>query len=261
MKVKSMLIIVFFLFVAGVLASSSYAEIDPEVIAGIWLFDEGEGDSTGDSSQNGNDGAITGAAWDDGKFGSALEFDGSSNVDCGSDASLDITDAITIVAWAKLNELDQMAAILEKRDCAGTNGYALLNGWSRNTYMELTSMGAWVQGGDLETDIWYHFAAMWDSATGNMSFYQDGEKVQEKVGGAGAEIALNGASLTIGVRGAPCTGNFRGVIDEVAVFSVALAEEDIQKIMNEGLKAATGAAAVSSSGKLIDTWGDIKAAR
>jgi hypothetical protein len=261
MKLRFMLTRVFVLLVAGALASSSYAGIDPETIAGIWLFDEGEGDSTADSSQNGNDGAITGAVWANGKFGKALEFDGNDNVDCGSDASLDITDAITIVAWAELNELDQMAAILEKRDCAFNNGYALLNGWSRNTYMELTSMGVWVQSGVLETDTWYHFAATWDSTTGDASFYQDGEKVQSKAGGAGAEIALNEASLTIGLRGAPCTGNFRGTIDEVAVFSAALEEEDIQKIMNEGLKAATGAVAVSSSGKLTDTWGDIKAAR
>ena len=47
-------------------------------------------------------------------------------------------------------------------------------------------------------------------------------------------------------------------MDEVAVFSVALAEEDIKDIVNRGLVAATGVLAVSSAGKLTSIWGGIK---
>ena len=42
---------------------------------GIWLFDEGKGNTAADTSGNGNDGAITGAKWAEGKFGGALEFE------------------------------------------------------------------------------------------------------------------------------------------------------------------------------------------
>ena len=42
---------------------------------GIWLFDEGKGGTAGDTSGNGNDGAISGAKWAEGKFGGALEFE------------------------------------------------------------------------------------------------------------------------------------------------------------------------------------------
>lgn len=40
-----------------------------------WHFDEGSGSVLYDSSGNGNDGAIYGATWVEGKFGRALEFD------------------------------------------------------------------------------------------------------------------------------------------------------------------------------------------
>ena len=39
---------------------------------GIWLFDEGKGGVAEDTSGNGNDGAITGAKWVEGKFGGCL---------------------------------------------------------------------------------------------------------------------------------------------------------------------------------------------
>ena len=41
-----------------------------------WHFDEGSGSVLVDSSGNGNDGVIYGATWVDGKYGTALSFDG-----------------------------------------------------------------------------------------------------------------------------------------------------------------------------------------
>jgi len=247
---------IFFIVVSLMFVGISYAAINPENAAGIWLFDDSSGGTAVDSSGNGNDGTINGATIVDGKFSKALEFDGA-NVDCGNDASLDLTDAITIMAWAKLNKLNQNAAILEKRDCgAGGNGYALLNGWDRNTYMELTNFGFWIQGGVLEVDRWYHFVATWDSATGEASFYQDGTLAQSK--NAAGTITVNTVSLLIGQRTGGCTGNFSGTIDEVAVFNASLTEDDVADIMTEGLSEALGMAAVSPSGKLATTWASIK---
>ena len=54
------------------------AKIDPESIAGIWLFDEGKDDITKDSSKNGNDGKlINNPEWTKGNFSKALEFHGT----------------------------------------------------------------------------------------------------------------------------------------------------------------------------------------
>jgi hypothetical protein len=49
--------------------------------------------------------------------------------------------------------------------------------------------------------------------------------------------------------------DFGGTIDEVAIFNVALTENDIKSVMTEGL---SHIAAVSPSGKLTTTLGRIK---
>ena len=72
----------------GVLAGDwgiSHAAINSSTAMGIWLLDEGDGDTAYDSSGNGNHGKISGAAWAGGMFGSALSFDGADDfVDCGN---------------------------------------------------------------------------------------------------------------------------------------------------------------------------------
>jgi hypothetical protein len=48
---------------------------------------------------------------------------------------------------------------------------------------------------------------------------------------------------------------FDGIIDDFAILNVALAEEDIKNLMNNGLKFY---AAVSSLDKLATTWSQLK---
>ena len=64
-------------------------------------FEEGTGEVTYDQSSFGNHGTIIGATWAPGKFGMALTFDGDDYVNIFDSASLDISDHITIEAWAK----------------------------------------------------------------------------------------------------------------------------------------------------------------
>jgi hypothetical protein len=44
----------------------------------------------------------------------------------------------------------------------------------------------------------------------------------------------------------------------VAIFNVALGENDIKKIMDDGLEETVGLTAVSPAGKLTATWAQIK---
>ena len=99
------MIVLFALFIAGVFIGSTNAKIDPKTIVGLWLFDEDGGDTAKDSSGNKNDGKLLGnPKWVAGKFGKALQFDGSStSVDCGNTDTLDIptNSAVTMCAWVK----------------------------------------------------------------------------------------------------------------------------------------------------------------
>jgi prepilin-type N-terminal cleavage/methylation domain-containing protein len=79
---------------------------------GIWSMDENpasQGTVIKDMSGWGNDGTLnTGETGINksvtGVMGNALSFDGVDDyIDCGNDSSLNITDAITIEAWVKLN--------------------------------------------------------------------------------------------------------------------------------------------------------------
>jgi hypothetical protein len=280
MKVKYSLIAVVVLFAAGLLfAVSSEANIDPKTIAGMWLFDDDEGDVASDSSGNGNDGAlINGPGWDDGKFGSALEFDGwSTYVNCGNGPSLDITEEITVVAWVKFNAVDYKNAAGGLFTIAA-KGYpdALTphagwwfsydnrnNGQSFNYTCFGNKVGGWAGGGNnlsgrifqFNKGEWYHIAITVGESIGKM--YVNGTQL-----GADkpfANLILSDTSRDLSIGCADTSWYFNGLIDEVAIFNVALEQEDIQDIMNKGLERVSGLSAVDLSGKLTTTWANIKA--
>ena len=52
---------------------------------------------------------------------------------------------------------------------------------------------------------------------------------------------------------------FKGIVDDVAMFSDALSEADLETIMEEGVGKVLGVAPVEPTDKLATTWGDLKA--
>lgn len=70
-------------FISSILVSifavQSPGQINPETVAGMWLFEDGDGETAKDSSGLGNDGTIFGPEWVDGKIGKALKFDGADD--------------------------------------------------------------------------------------------------------------------------------------------------------------------------------------
>ena len=62
------------------LSQAKITEVDLSSAVGIWLFDEGSGDSAKDISSKGNHAKLTkNPKWISGKFGKALEFNGKDN--------------------------------------------------------------------------------------------------------------------------------------------------------------------------------------
>ena len=55
---RSTLICISCIFLILMSAVPGYAQIDPESVLGMWLLDEGTGDTTEDASGNGNDGTL-----------------------------------------------------------------------------------------------------------------------------------------------------------------------------------------------------------
>jgi len=244
------------LMLAGMFTLQSSAAIDPTTIAGMWLFDEGQGETAKDSSGNGNDGALMGGpVWVAGKIGGALQFDGSDDyVDCGADPSLDLTEQLTLAAWMKHPPGTEGYTIIRNTEDDGIRQYSLLDYVSSG----VTSIYCDTPNGrenldwplTLDDDTWHHAAMVIDNI--NVELFVDG--VGQGVQQLSDTLVSVDTTVWIGRR-KPANFAFTGLIDEVAVFSVPLSESDIQTIM-AGLSGAVSA--VSPSGKLAASWATIK---
>ena len=257
----SLVFVCFSLFFVGVLCvSTASAEIDPDTIVGMWLFDEGKGNLATDESGNGLDGEFNGKPkWVEGQFGQALEFDGKS-------AYVQIpghdnpTKAITVSAWAKSanDTWNQPGFMVEKRNAyiihpnAGTKNVAwpICNGGCWN------KPGHWNDGNVGTDDItkWHMYTTTFDSKTGKWAIYIDAEEAST-MDIAKNPIDADSGPVNIGFD--DCCGGQRfgaATIDEVVIFDVALAQEDIEALL-DGMHSAL---AVDPSDKMATTWADIK---
>jgi hypothetical protein len=259
MKAKHFFIFTAVLSVVVMLVGSGYAEIEHETIIGVWMFNEGEGDLAGDSSENGLDGKImNGANWVDGKFGDALELDGINDyVDLGTDERLK-PQHLTILAWFNTRKLNGYGHIFQTGndwdDMAGIVFRVHQDGYFQAAAAQGPgNVASWVNGPGLSDNTWYHAALTFDGTI--IILYIDGVEVART---AGAEILYDQWPARIGSHSHDVGSLFNGFIDEVAYFSEALEEKDVVAIMNEGLEKTVGVDAVSSSGKLATTWGCVK---
>ena len=254
MKAKCLLIVVVALTIVGILASSSYAiKIDPKSILGVWLFDEGKSDVAKDSSENSNDGAIKGEPeWVEGKFKKALEFDGKDDyVDVP--VNLNLYEEVTAVVWTRTNAPPPGERYQIISNDQGSYGRCIQT--RPTNYWIFHTEGQAITHNVIPTlDSWEHLAATW--TTKSVKFYINGELVATGVGDS--PVYNDAVSTNIG-RNFSQKDYYNGTLDEVALLSVVLTEDEIKSIVNDGLERALGIAAVSYAGKLTTTWASVKA--
>jgi len=194
-----------------------------------WHLNENSGVTAYDSI-NTNDGKIIGASWVTGVNNSALHFDGiDDSIDCGKDTSLDITNTITIEAWAKAAE-HKTAKIVEKGDWDGHDiGQDIWNGWKCGVYIKddknkkkkyKVDWGA----GKVTLNQWYHVVLTYDGS--KLRLYVDGiEKNSEPVTG---NLVINSRNFCIGSDNGK-QKFFNGTIDEVTIYETVLTPKEIQE--------------------------------
>ncbi|RKU30423.1 hypothetical protein C6497_04360 [Candidatus Poribacteria bacterium] len=222
--------------------------INTDAALGIWLFDEGNGNTAMDSSKNGNDGELVGAKWDAGKYGEALKFEGGAHVSVGAFA--DYEDEVTIVALIKTPSAPAWSDIIvgpcgdviftlqnHKLNFAGQCAQPIPhNTWSTTL---------------LNDDKWHSLAGTYDGKT--VKVFVDG-KLEASNAAAGA---FKIGAKYIGSRDDKQEA-YTGLIDEIAFFNTALSENDVKDIAEGGLSVALGFASVSPQAKLTTTWGKLK---
>ena len=216
---------------------------------GIWLFDEGKGNTAADTSGNGNDGAITGAKWAEGKFGGALEFEPPHVVTVEPSDSINFKNQMTIATWVYMNKGVSDTAIRR-------NGSYLLEVQSATERVPGGYVfGIWSGGGFtggvwgtsvIDPEKWYHIVGLYDGS--EMKLYVDG--TLESAVKQGGDVDQAGP-LLFGTFGGE---KFIGRLDEVIFFNRGITEAEIAELM-KGVEAVLP---VSPNGLLTTTWGRLK---
>jgi hypothetical protein len=210
----------------GFVALQESAAATPGLVAAFG-FDEGSGTTLTDATGNGHNGTITSPAWSTaGKYGKALQFNGTSSVVTVPDAaSLHLSSGMTLEAW--VNPSTVTAAW---RD-------AIYKG-NDNFYLEATSSNGskpdagMIAGGTyadtygtaaLAANAWSFLTETYDGST--LRLYVNGTQVSSTAH-TGA-IATSTNPLQIG--GDSLYGQFfQGLIDNVRIYNVALSAAQIQ---------------------------------
>ena len=184
---------------------------------------------------------------DDGKFGSALSFNGTSaRVTVSDSAALRLTTGMTLSAWVNPSTT---AIAWREVIYKGSDTY----------YLEASSPfnGAWAAGGTVGTNVtlygptaltnnaWSHLAATYDGAV--LRLYINGVEAGQVLRSG----ALATSSFPMEIGGNGLNGQFfQGKIDEVRVYNVALTAAQIQVDMSTPLGAIGDTTAPSAPGTL-----------
>ncbi len=225
------------------------AEFDLKTVAGMWFFDEGKGDTAMDSSENGKDGElVNGPKWiKNGKFGSALEFDGNESKGHVVVGDLDLSGAVTLVLWANPSDAADDDRLIS--NISGPTNPAFTTRFQSGAVEVWSS--AWKPViPEFDDNKWGHYAFVFDGE-GNVTGYYNGKE------GDTVADSYTFTEIGIGANFLDQWGQyFSGQFDEIAFFSIALTADDIEILVTKGLKSAL---AVYPAGKLATTWGNIKA--
>ena len=214
-------------------------------LVGLWLFNEGSGDTVTDLSGNGNNGtfAVNTPDWVGGKFGHTLNFVGSNPDYITLPAMVTDTDiaanGLTLLAWCRwdggaIESADKNIICLDDTGghAFGTHGTIyLVNGPDGAVGMACYEGGSWeqVESTALMNDGgWHQVVGVFDAGT--MHIYLDGNLVNSST--IGSTFRTNPlANNQIGVASDENNGrSWTGPIDHAIIWNRALATSEITKL-------------------------------
>src|SRR3954449_8164183 len=226
-------------------------------LVAAYSFDENTGGTLGDQSGNNHDGAVVGASWAPGKFGSALNFNGtSSRVDLPQLGTFYKT-GFTLEAWVNKAGTKKDVGILGTWDNPAGGPMLWVDHIQGHNYVTAsTGLGTYLDSGQAPAvGQWQYLTATYDGT--NLRYYVDGVQVASKTftGNIGdSNVWRIGA-----YQGTPF-GFFDGLIDEVRIYNRALNGTEVQSDMAAAVgndstapTAPTGFAKTGASAASIST--------
>ena len=219
----------------------------PPGLLGYWPLDEGDGTSSVyDRSGNGNSGTLTGFTqdgWTYGKFGNALNFDGTNDRIAISDNSLldfDGSANFTVEAWIQHDGTASTTQRILSKANTTTGGYKLYMDNSGDICFVTDDDSTWdtddsacTSAVDYDDNAWHHVAGV-KTGTSKLELFVDGESVASDASIADPNTLANSGSLYIGVDFDGTGGYFDGKIDEIRLYSYARDIKQIVTDMNAG---------------------------
>ena len=213
----------------------------PPGLAAAWGFNEVSGATAADSSGNNNTATLlNGLGRVAGKYGSGLSFDGSNDyLTAANSTSLNVSGtALTLSMWLKPSGGSSDQVLLGKHWNTSMTapyyqyGLELQSGGTRPVFMIGTTGGllSATMGSTLSTTQWSHLAVSFDGTT--VRFYVNGALVSSQ--GLVASITARTNPLRIGAD-ASTSQFYKGLLDDVRIYTRTQSAADIQADMNTGL--------------------------
>ncbi|MCG9793074.1 choice-of-anchor D domain-containing protein [Flavobacterium algicola] len=158
-----------------------------------------------------------------------LDFDGRNDY-ADSTPILGDLPAASLMAWINLKTpFTGTSSVI-----IGQNNFQLIINASKN--LEVTVNGTTISytSTTFNESQWYHVAAVFDGVTKNIKLYLNGSMVASVTGPT--TTGTDSSKLTIGK--APDTNSlyFKGKIDEVRVFNIALTDSQLQRMVYQEIK-------------------------
>jgi hypothetical protein len=217
----------------------------PIGMVSYWEFDEGSGTAASDSSGNGNTGTLMhGPQWVSGIKETALYFDGVDDyVSVPDSPTLRASgNAITVELWFKPTVmLDSGTPALEIIDKGNEYTFIMNLGPFQPTpngkigFLIVLEGPSWqwveTTTNQWNAETWYHLTGTYD---GNyLKIYVNGELQSSQP--LSGNLHCESYPLAIGSYTLGGQWLFTGVIDEVAIYNIALTPEEIQQHYQNGL--------------------------
>jgi len=237
------------------------ALVVPTDYIGYWTLDETNGAVAHDSSGNGNNGTVSGAAWSaSGKINGCLNFNGTNSyVQIGNQLSNDFS----ISFWVKTT---QTGGTGQWYDGAG-----LLDGdfpGLANDFGTALCGGKFAFGvGNPDTTIlsstpisdgaWHHCVATRQQASGAINVYVDGRWQQTGVGNTNS---LNASAHLFFGAIASGGGYFNGSLDDIQIYARALGSNEVTALYWDGASPAiapTNLTATAGNNQVTLSWASV----
>ena len=243
----------------GVLTESAAAKVRlsettscPAGMGAYWRFDETSG-TTFDDFYYGYDGICSGASCPmpaTGVYMGGQDFDGITTgitvTAVPGDESLNwgLADSFSIELWLKTDSASTCAGnevAIGRRDSAGEPGWWIgcWDGGQAAFFLE-DSMGSadkveLVGTTDVADGEWHHIVAVRDGGAEINRLYVDGFEEHSKPAAYDNGFQSETAAITLGWLDVASRYRLDGVMDEVAIYGVALSPTDVQQHHSEGL--------------------------